>query len=88
VPFVLILSTILLMIMVYGVFTLVDNHSINHNFEPYFGTKKVKISLLAGLTHFIWWSIFFFVQKKHNQENTKFNNSITNKRKQDITQKK
>jgi|GEM_PF-6710843 len=54
------------MMMVFCAFTLIDNYSISHDLELYFGAKKVKISLLAGLTHFIWWSIFFFVQKRKN----------------------
>lgn len=67
-PYILLLSTPLLILALFGALTLI-NISENIELTQDELIKSIIISLVVGIIHLIWWSIFFIIKKKQMKNN-------------------
>ena len=63
-PLILLSSTVLLMLAVFSALTLIDSNDSTTTVDSIPYDKKIKISIIVGLIHLVWWSIFFIMKKK------------------------
>ena len=52
------------MLAVFGALVLIDSNDPLKTIDSVSYQKKIIISVVVGLIHLIWWSVFFIIKKK------------------------